>query len=79
MALGQAVITLTIPMDQGIAARLGPGAVAILGYAGRIVILMTGLGAVVFTRASLPVFSPRSRKATIRWAPGMRGNGPYCL
>jgi peptidoglycan biosynthesis protein MviN/MurJ (putative lipid II flippase) len=57
MALGQAVLTLTIPIDQAFAARLGPGAVAALGYAGRIVILATGLGAVVFTRAFLPVFS----------------------
>ena len=57
MILGQLVITLALPVDQAFAARIGTGAVATLGYASRIVILMTGLGAVVFTRAFLPIFS----------------------
>jgi len=57
MVLGQVVITLALPIDQAFAARIGAGAVATLGYASRIVVLVTGLGAVVFTRALLPVFS----------------------
>ena len=57
MVLGQLVITLALPIDQAFAARIETGAVATLGYATRIVTLMTGLGAVVFTRAFLLVFS----------------------
>lgn len=57
MAAAQAVLALSIPIDQAFAARLGPGAVATLGYANRIVILITGFGAVVLARALLPVLS----------------------
>lgn len=57
MVAGQVVLALTIPIDQAFAARLGPGAVATLGYANRIVILVTGFGAVVLARALLPVLS----------------------
>lgn len=57
MAAGQIVLAVTIPIDQAFAARLGPGAVATLGYASRIIILVTGLATVVLARALLPVFS----------------------
>lgn len=57
MALGQIVFTLTLPIDQAFATHIGSGAVAALGYANRIIVLATGLGAVVFTRAFLPIFS----------------------
>jgi peptidoglycan biosynthesis protein MviN/MurJ (putative lipid II flippase) len=57
MAAAQSVMALSIPVDQAFAARLGSGAVATLGYASRIVILVTGLGAAVLARALLPVLS----------------------
>jgi putative peptidoglycan lipid II flippase len=57
MALGQIVITSTIPIDQAFAASVGDGTVAILGYANRIIGLLTALGYVVFARALLPVLS----------------------
>jgi peptidoglycan biosynthesis protein MviN/MurJ (putative lipid II flippase) len=72
MAIGQIVISLGLPIDQAFAARIGPGSVATLGYANRIIILMTGLGAVVFTRAFLPIFSSEivegSKEAAARHA-----------
>ena len=57
MVGAQAVLALTIPIDQGFAARLGSGAVATLGYVNRIVFMATGFGAVVLARALLPVLS----------------------
>lgn len=57
MILGQLLITASIPIDQGFAARLGEGAVATLGYATRIVTLFSGLGTIVLARALLPVLS----------------------
>ena len=57
MLLGQIVVTAVLPIDQAFAARIGTGSVATLGYANRIVLLITSLGGVVFTRAFLPIFS----------------------
>jgi peptidoglycan biosynthesis protein MviN/MurJ (putative lipid II flippase) len=57
MVLGQLLITLATPIDQAFAARLGSGAVATLGYATRVISLLTGFGAVVVARALLPVLS----------------------
>ena len=54
---GQVALAFATPVDQAFAARIGPGAVATLGYANRIVALFTGAGAVVLARALLPVFS----------------------
>jgi peptidoglycan biosynthesis protein MviN/MurJ (putative lipid II flippase) len=51
------IASLVTPVDQMFAARLGDGSVAILGYANRLVALITGLGAVTLARALLPVFS----------------------
>ncbi|MEO8454689.1 MAG: lipid II flippase MurJ [Sphingomicrobium sp.] len=76
MALGQLLITMSAPIDQAFAARLGAGAVATLGYATRIIGLMTGFGAVVVARALLPVLSNAAaegdytigRRHTLQWA-----------
>ena len=57
MTIGQVLITVTLPVDQAFAARLGEGAVATLGYANRLVTLFTGLGTVVVGRALLPIIS----------------------
>jgi putative peptidoglycan lipid II flippase len=57
MAFGQLVITITMPIDQVFAGRLGEGAVATLGYATRMIALFTGLATVVIGRALLPVLS----------------------
>ena len=57
MVLGQLLISASIPIDQGFAARMGEGAVATLGYANRIVTLFSGLATIVVGRALLPVLS----------------------
>lgn len=57
MVLGQLLITASIPIDQGFAARLGEGAVASLGYANRILTLFSTLATIVVGRALLPVLS----------------------
>jgi putative peptidoglycan lipid II flippase len=57
MAAAQATLALTAPLDQGFAAGIGEGAVATLGYANRILGLLTGMGAMVLARALLPVLS----------------------
>jgi peptidoglycan biosynthesis protein MviN/MurJ (putative lipid II flippase) len=57
MFLGQLVLTTSTPLDQGFASRLGEGAVAVLGYANRLVSLIVGFGSVVVARALLPVLS----------------------
>jgi murein biosynthesis integral membrane protein MurJ len=76
MALGQLLITMTAPIDQAFAARLGSGSVATLGYATRIITLLTGFGAVVVARALLPVISGAiadgnhalGRRQTLQWS-----------
>jgi|SRR6185312_5436187 len=81
MAVGQFVITATVPIDQAFAARVAPGAVATLGYANRIVTLFTGLASVVIGRALLPVLSTAvaegdlvlGRRHTLQWASLMFG------
>ena len=77
MGLGQLLITATIPIDQGFAARLGEGSVATLGYANRIVTLFDGLGTIVAGRALLPVCPGRSPTAISLRAAGKRCNGRY--
>lgn len=44
-------------IDQLVATELAPESNAVLGYANRLLMLVTGLGATVIGRASLPVFS----------------------
>ena len=48
---------LTLIVDQVMAAQLGEGAIATLGYANRILALVLGLGAMAAARAILPIFS----------------------
>lgn len=57
MAAGQLVLTATLPIDQLFASGLGEGAVATLGYANRIITLVTSFGVVVLARALLPILS----------------------
>jgi peptidoglycan biosynthesis protein MviN/MurJ (putative lipid II flippase) len=57
VAVGQFVMSMTIPIDQAFAARLGEGAVATLGYANRLIGLGTSLGTLIIARALLPVLS----------------------
>ena len=59
MGLGHFLLTATIPIDQGFAARLGEGSVATLGFANRILTLFSGLATIVIARALLPVLSER--------------------
>jgi peptidoglycan biosynthesis protein MviN/MurJ (putative lipid II flippase) len=66
MGLAQVLITLTLPIDQAFAAQLGEGAIATLGYANRIVMLVTGLGAVVLGRALLPILSEAAASSAER-------------
>ena len=54
---GQALMSLTVIIDQFYAVSLGTGSVATLGYANRILALILGLAAVAVSRATLPVFS----------------------
>jgi peptidoglycan biosynthesis protein MviN/MurJ (putative lipid II flippase) len=76
MALGQFVITATVPIDQAFAARVGPGSVATLGYANRIITLFSSLASVVIGRALLPVLSAAvadgnlvvGRRQAVQWA-----------
>jgi peptidoglycan biosynthesis protein MviN/MurJ (putative lipid II flippase) len=66
MLAAQAMLGFTIPLDQAFAARLGPGAIATLGYANRLVFLATNFGAVVLARALLPVLSGAVVKGDLR-------------
>lgn len=57
MGFGQLVFSAAAPIDQAFAARVGEGAVATLGYANRILALLTSFGTIVVTRALLPVLA----------------------
>jgi putative peptidoglycan lipid II flippase len=65
MVAGQFVMSLITPLDQYTAAQLGNGAIATLGYANRLITLLTGIGATAIARAILPVMSDL-------WAAGQR-------
>lgn len=64
MAAGQALISLTVVIDQFYAVGLGTGAIATLGYANRILSLILSLAAVAVSRATLPVFSQMGRNGS---------------
>lgn len=66
MLAGQAVLGLGPIIDQLFAARLGVGAIATLGYANRVVVLLLGLGATAVSRASLPVFSEAHARSDVK-------------
>lgn len=75
MTIGQALSTASGVIDQVMAAPLGAGAIATLGYASRILALIVGLIAVAVSRVTLPVFSnmraandPRLLRLSLNWA-----------
>ena len=57
MLAGQALMSFTGIIDQFFAGHLGPGAIAALSYANRILLLLLGVGAMAVSRATLPIFS----------------------
>lgn len=57
MLAGQALMSLTVIVDQFYAAEMGAGSIATLGYANRILSLILSLAAIAVSRATLPVFS----------------------
>lgn len=57
MAIGQTMTSLTTLVDQFFAADLGVGAISTLSYSNRILALISGMGAMAISRATLPVFS----------------------
>ncbi|MGH6935114.1 MAG: lipid II flippase MurJ, partial [Methylocella sp.] len=72
--LGQALASATSVVDQIMVAPLGPGAIATLGYASRVISLLVGLGATAIARALLPTLSElgtlghaRARRVASRW------------
>lgn len=66
MLAGQAMMSLTVIVDQFYAVGLGTGAIATLGYANRILSLILGLSAMAVSRATLPVFSQSRLDSTGR-------------
>jgi putative peptidoglycan lipid II flippase len=71
---GQALGSATSVVDQIMVAPLGPGAIATLGYASRVISLLVGLGATAIARALLPTLSDlgtlghaRARRVASRW------------
>ena len=75
MILGQALLALTILVDQFFAAGLGEGAISSMGYASRLISLINGIVATAVARATLPVFSrlraggaTDTRDLAVRWA-----------
>lgn len=80
--VGQVLMTLITPLEQVVAAQLGAGAVATLGYANRILTLIASLGALVISRALLPVLSSiaqsdphLARSVAVRWSSAMLAAG----
>lgn len=75
MMLGQAIMSVTMLVEQFFAARLGEGAISQLGYANRILALVLGVLATAATRATLPVFANlraggvvNLRRFALQWA-----------
>lgn len=62
MLAGQALMGLTVIIDQFFAVKLGTGSIATLGYANRILSLILSLAAISVSRATLPVFSQAKLK-----------------
>ena len=57
MLAGQVLMSVTTLIDQFFAGEMGAGNIATLNYANRILTLLTGVGAMAVSRATLPVFS----------------------
>jgi putative peptidoglycan lipid II flippase len=60
---GQLLMSFTTLVDQFYAGGLGAGSIATLNYANRILILVMGVGAMVVSRSTLPVFSDSRKSA----------------
>lgn len=65
MALGQAALSLTLPLDQYFAVRAGQGVPAAFGYANRLLGIVTSLGTLVLGRALLPILAEKSQRAPL--------------
>jgi peptidoglycan biosynthesis protein MviN/MurJ (putative lipid II flippase) len=63
---GQALLSLTVIVDQFFAVDLGTGSIATLGYANRILSLIMGLAATAVSRATLPVFAQARLDSTTK-------------
>lgn len=57
MLAGQVLMSFTTVIDQFFAGEMGAGNIATLNYANRILTLLTGVGAMAISRATLPVFA----------------------
>ncbi len=75
MALGQALMGVTVLVEQFFAARMGEGSISSVGYANRVLALVLGVLATAATRATLPVFARiraagnlNLRRFATRWA-----------
>lgn len=68
LAISQIVMSLSLPIDQMLAARLDSGSLSTLGYASRILALALGLGSVAVSRAILPVLSSPEYTTTKRFS-----------
>lgn len=65
LAIGAAILWLTVPVEQAFAARLGVGAVSSLNYANRLIGMGTSIATIVIARALLPVFAARAADGDI--------------
>lgn len=66
MLAGQALMSLTVVIDQFYAVGLGTGAIAQLGYANRVLSLLLSVGALAVSRATLPIFARGQDGARVR-------------
>lgn len=69
--LSNCIMSATTVIDQPFAAHLGPGSIATLSYASRLMSLCTSLTALAISRSTLPIFSElvsRNANAAIRSA-----------
>lgn len=57
MVVGQLVMSFTSIVDQLLAAEVSTGGIATLGYASRVLMLLSGMGALAISRSTLPVFT----------------------
>jgi peptidoglycan biosynthesis protein MviN/MurJ (putative lipid II flippase) len=82
MGSGQFILSLALPLDQYTAAYLGDAAIAILGYANRVLGLLLAVGAIAISQSALPVLSElavsepkRAAYVAARWAGGLLVTG----
>ncbi len=61
MAIGQVVLSASLPIDQYYAVQTGEGTAAVLGYANRLIGIGTSVGTLVLARALLPALAGLAR------------------